>query len=174
MSSMSIQPIAGVSSTTEAVVSAQYPSICAGGVGRFLGRLFESIPIRIPFLNIKLSYILFCLPIAPLSPVLYAASKLFGNRYVLTNRSVQVWTILTNRMVESLPIDGFDHLDIEQLPGQEFYNAADICLRAADGKTLLRLPGVLDAGAFANTIRRMAESRMQVQTAEKAIASRAV
>jgi len=167
---MSVQAIAGVSPGSEAVVMTEYPSISAGGIGQLLGSLYESIPVRI--LGPKLSYLLFTLPTAPIGVLLYFVSKVIGNRYVLTNRSVQIWGARTDRMVGKVDLDAIDSVELEQHPGQVFFRAADVRLKDSAGKTLLQLKGVPDAGSFRNAIQRAAESRRLTKSAMETIAAR--
>lgn len=166
---MTVQAIAGVSPSSEAVVMTEYPSIAAGGIAQLLGSIYESIPS--PAGLPKLSY-LFALATAPFGILLYALQKLFGQRYVLTNRAIQVWTARTSRMVSSLNLSDFDRVEVVQSAGQVFYNAADLRFVGANGETLLRLKGVKDAGAFRNAIERTAESRRMVQESLATISAR--
>ena len=89
---MSVQAIAGVSPTTEARIMTEFPSVGASGIGCLVGQLMESIPISI--FGVKLSYLLFGLPLAPLGMLLFLWNRPFGARYILTNRSVQSWSSL--------------------------------------------------------------------------------
>ena len=166
---MAVQAIAGVSTSSEAVVMTEYPSISSGGIGRLLGSLYESLPslFGLP----RLSYV-FTLVTAPFGVLLYAWHKAFGYRYVLTNRSIQIWTARTGRKVDGIDLGSFDHVELEQHPGQVFYNAADLRLVAASGETQLTLQGVKDAGAFKNAIERTVEARRTVQESMDRIASR--
>ncbi|MEQ9408320.1 MAG: PH domain-containing protein [Fuerstiella sp.] len=147
----------------------EHSSVAAGGFGQLLGSLYESLPG--PFGLPRLSYI-FALITAPLGLLLYAVQRLMGERYVLTNRSVQIWTARTGRMVASVGLLDFDHIELEQSPGQVFYNAADLRFVAADGKTLLRLKGIKDAASFRNAIQRTVDSRRMVQAAMSTIDAR--
>ena len=166
---MAVQAIAGVSPTSEAVVMTEYPSVAAGGIAQLLGRIYESVPsvLGLP----KLSY-LFALATAPIGILLYALQKLFGQRYVLTNRAVQVWTSRGTRKVSSLGLLDFDHIEVDQNSGQVFYNAADLRFVGGNGETLLRLRGVKDAGAFRNAVQRTADSRRLVQESMDRIEAR--
>lgn len=156
---MAVQAIAGVSPASEAVVMTEYPSLAAGGIGQILGSISESIPA---FLGLpRLSY-LFALMTAPLSLLLYILQKVFGQRYVLTNRSIQIWTARTSRMTGSVSLADIFSVEVEQKGGQVFYNAADIRLLGAGGETLMRLKGVKDAHSFSNAIARTVESRRMV------------
>jgi len=64
------------------------------------------------------------------------------------------------------------HVELDLVPGQEFFDAADIRFVAADGSTKMRLKGVKDAGAFLSTIERTAESRKLVDASLAVIAAR--
>ncbi len=167
---MSVQAIAGVSPGSEAVVMTEYPSISSGGIGQLLGRLYESIPVRI--FGPKLSYLLFTLPTAPIGILVYFASKVFGERYVLTNRSVQIWAARSDRMIGKVDLDAIETVELDQHPGQVFFRAADIRLKDASGKTLLQLKGVPDAGSFRNAIQNAARSRRLTRAAMETIAAR--
>lgn len=167
---MSVQAIAGVSPSSEAVVMTEYPSLAATGIGQLLGSIYESIPS--PFGLPKISY-LFALLTAPIGLLLYIVQKVFGQRYVLTNRSVQIWTARTNRLVSSVNLSDIDHVEMDQGGGQVFYNAADLRLIGSGGQTLLRLRGIKDAPSFMNAIQRTVESRRMVQESAARIAARA-
>ena len=157
---MAVQAIAGVSASKEAIVMTEYPSISAGGIGQLLGSLYESIPL--PFGLPKASYI-FALATAPFGIALYALQKAFGQRYVLTNREIQIWTARTQVKVGSIALEDVASVEIEQRPGQVFFNASDLRLKGSNGQTLLVLSGVKDAGAFRSTIQRTIEARKQVR-----------
>lgn len=168
---MAVQAIAGVSPTKETVVMTEYPSIAAGGIGRFLGRLYECVPVKLFGTGPSISHV-FALATAPFGVLLYAGHKLFGNRYVLTNRGVQIWSSRGNRLVKSVSFGDYDHVELEQVPGQEFFKSSDIRFVAGDGSTVMRLEGVKDAGAFKSTIERTGESRKHVDASMAVIAAR--
>jgi len=166
---MSIQAIAGVSPTLEARIMTEFPSVGATGIGRLVGQLMDSIPIRI--LGVKLSYILFGLPLAPLGLLLFLLNRL-GSRYIVTNRSVQIWSAMGSERRSTVDLNEITDVDLDELPGQSFFRAADIRLKAASGKTIMRLAGVADAGAFRNAILQAMESRRLVQSSMATIAAR--
>ncbi|MEZ6123871.1 MAG: hypothetical protein R3C49_11920 [Planctomycetaceae bacterium] len=149
----------------------EYPSICAGGIGQFLGGLYESVPVRILGFGPSLSHLL-ALATSPIGVLLYAFQKIFGHRYVLTNRAVQVWSSRGNRLISSIGLNDFDHIEIQQNPGQVFFQAADLRFVGSGGETLMKLHGVKDAEAFCSTIRRTADARRQVAKALKTIEAR--
>lgn len=167
---MSVQAIAGVSPRNESVIMTEYPSIAAGGLGQLLGMLYESIPLRI--VGPKLSYLLFTLPTAPIGVVLYLLGKVFGHRYVLTNRAVQVWSARSKHLITSVSLDEVATVELTQHSGQVFYRASDIVMKAASGKTVLTLKGVPDAASFRNAIKCAADSRRQVKSSLAAIDAR--
>ncbi|MCA9083725.1 MAG: PH domain-containing protein [Planctomycetaceae bacterium] len=166
---MTTQAIAGVSPESEAVVTTEYPSIAAGGLGQLLGQLYDSIPIRI--FGPKVSYI-FALLTAPVAILLYFATKIFGERYVLTNRQIQIWSARGGRKIASASLDDVGAVEIEQHPGQVFYRAADLRIKKPTGETLIRLRGVPDAGGLRNAILRTVESRRLVASSLSRIAAR--
>jgi hypothetical protein len=147
-----------------------YPSISAGALGQLLGSLYESIPVRI--CGPKLSHLLFALPTAPIGALLYLLTKVFGQRFVLTNRSVQIWSARGNRKISSASLDDIAAVELDQSTGQKFYRAADIKLKGANGQTLLRLKGVGDAASFGNAIRNAIQARQQVKAAMATIEAR--
>lgn len=149
----------------------EYPSIAAGLPGQLLGRLYECVPIRLLGMGPSLSHI-FALLTAPLGVMLYALQKLFGSRYVLTNRSVQVWASRTNRLISSIGLDEFDHLELNQGPGQVFFKAQDIHFVNGAGKIVMKLSGVKDAGSFRNAIKGAADARRLVKQSMDRIAAR--
>lgn len=168
---MAVQAIAGVSSSKEAIVMIEYPSIAAGGIGQTLGSLYECLPIKIFGMGPNLSHI-FALMTAPVGVMLYAFQKLFGNRYILTNRGVQVWSSRGNRKVSSIGFRDFESIQLTQNPGQVFFKASDIRFIGKSGETLMKLSGVKDAAAFKSTIERTVESRIQVEDSMAVIDAR--
>lgn len=166
---MSVQAIAGVSPTLESRIMTEFPSVGATGIGRVVGQLMDSIPVRI--LGIKLSYLIFGLPLAPLGMLLFLLNRL-GSRYILTNRSVQIWSAMGSQRSSTVDLNEITDVDLDELPGQSFFRAADIRLRAANGKTIMRLAGVADAGAFRNAIQQAMQSRRMVQSSLATIAAR--
>lgn len=166
---MSVQAIAGVSPTTEARIMTEFPSVGATAIGRLIGQLMDSIPLRI--FGVKLSYLLFGLLLAPLGLLIFLLNKL-GSRYVLTNRSVQIWSAMGSERSSSVDLNEIAEVELDQLPGQKFFRASDIRLKAANGKTIMRLAGVADAGAFRNAIQQAMQSRRLVQSSMATIAAR--
>lgn len=170
MSPTKTQAISGVSSGTENTIIVVYPSISASWFGRMLGSLCECIPLGIG--TIKLSHVLFGPIVAPIALLLYLWTKAFGTRYVVTNRSVQVWNTLGTRQLTQVNLADIADVEIEVVPGQQFFKAGDLILRAADDRTLARLRGVQRPGVLAQTILKARDARSQVEAALAQIASR--
>ncbi len=166
---MSAQAIAGVSPTLESRIMTEFPSVGATGLGRLIGQLMDAIPAKI--FGVKLSYLLFGPAVAPVGLLLFLLNRL-GSRYVLTNRSVQIWSTMGSQRTSSVDLNEITSVDLDELPGQAFFRAADIRLKAATGQTLMRLSGVADAGAFRNAIQRTVQSRKLVQASMATIAAR--
>ena len=160
MSSQKPQAISGVSASRETEMMIVYPSIASHWLGQILGRLFESIPLKIH--GIKLSYLLFPLPMIPAALGLYFHLKVFGERYVLTNRSLGRQAALGSRVISQIPLADVDRIEVEQSPGHVFYKAADLAIFAADGKSLMRLEAVPRADVFRQTILKASVARQQV------------
>lgn len=139
-------------------------------IGQALGSLYESLPVKI--CGVKLSHWLFVLPTAPIAILLYFLQRVFGQYFVLTNRSVQIWAARSGRRISTVELSQIDDIEVLQAPGQKFYKAGDILLRGSNGQILERLNGVPDAPSFCNAIRCTVESRRMVQTAMATIDAR--
>ena len=170
MPSTTSQAISGVSADRENVSMIVYPSMAATWFGRKLGDLFESIPLKIN--GIKLSHLLFPLPASPIALLIYFLMKIFGIRYVLTNRSVQIWKSLGNQMVSEVPLADVEEITLHQSSGQVFYKASDLSLLGADGKLLMQLDGIPNAEVFRQTLLKARDARRQVQASLGTIAAR--
>lgn len=169
MTTQKKQPISGVSASGEVEIRWRYPSIAATGLGRLIGQLCDLIPVRI--WGIKLSAPL-ALALAPLGVLEYARLKLLGERYVLTNRSVQRWGAFGNRQIQSVPLIEVAEIEVAQQSGQEFYHAGDVTLIGAKGNVLMRLPGVPRPEVFRENILKARDARTETEKALATIAAR--
>lgn len=147
-----------------------HPSIAGTAYGRMLGQLLDSIPMKVG--GIKLSHLLFGLPAALLALPMFFFLKLAGEVYSLTNRSLQIRTCLSNRPVREIPLADVGEVVIRQLPGQQFYPAAEIDLLNKAGETLVTLSGIPRADVFRQTIVEARNSRNQVQSSLNTIRAR--
>lgn len=166
------QAIAGVSPQVECTLRTAYPSIACTGLGQLLGRLYESVPIGIGV--IKLSYVVMTLLVFPplLAFTLYFWLKVFGSKYVLTNKSVQEWKSIGQQLVGQVALGDVAEVALEQTPGQAFFKASDLALLAADDSVLLRLEGITRAEVFRQTILQARDARRQTEASLSAIQAR--
>lgn len=130
---------------------ATFPSISRWGPGQALGRLYESIPV--PLGSAKLSYLLFCLPTAPLAAALWLLAKVIGERYVATTATVERRRSIGNALVAK--VDLCDVVDIRVLrqPWEAMFRSGTVVLVDATGRELMSLAGVSDPESFAGTVR---------------------
>lgn len=134
------QAISGVNIGREVVLETVYPSISASGLGRFIGSICNSIPVKIA--GVKFSYLLFGLPLAPLALAGYGVFKLFGDRYLITTQSVKIISAIGENLKGQANILEIDDVAINVRAGQEFYHAADLILLRGNGDEILTLAGV--------------------------------
>jgi hypothetical protein len=172
MSSKRPPAISGVTSSAEAPIASVYPSIAATGLGRLLGQIYESIPLRI--CGLKLSNLLFVLPTAPIAASIYLLQKIGGTRYLLTNRALQAWQSLGNMRVASVNLSDISDVEIHQDPGQVFFRAADLFILNKAGVRILTLAGVPFADIFRRTILEARDARQQVAASLDTIRARPV
>lgn len=137
---MKPQAIAGVSAGADSELESVYPSIAATTLGRLIGVICDSIPLRIG--GVKLSALLFALPLAPLALLPYFFMKLFGQRYIVTNRSVRIASTLGVRMFREIPLGEIDNIAVDVQSGQAFYHAGDLVLLKPSGDAIATLEGV--------------------------------
>ncbi|VAX39067.1 hypothetical protein MNBD_PLANCTO02-3352 [hydrothermal vent metagenome] len=173
MTTMIKQPIAGVTAGKKNLIHFVYPSIAAIAPGRLMGSLCNSIPLKIN--GIKLSVLLFGLPLGGLASLLYFAGKAIGEKYVITSQSVEKWKMLLgvqSRLLGEIELGLIDKIELEELPGQEFFHAADVVLFDVAGKEILRFEGVQRADVFAQNITEARDANVQTKLALEAIAAR--
>lgn len=165
-----VQAIAGVSASSETEIRSKYPTVAATGLGQLLGNILELIPIRI--WGIKISNVLFGLALAPIALAVYGYQKIVGDRYALTNRSVQRWKIIGSRMTRSVALTDVANVIVQQQPGQVFFRAADVYLMNAKGDPVMVLEGVAQADIFRQWILEARDARLTVEQSLKTIKAR--
>ena len=147
---MTKQPIAGVTppEKREVTVMTVFPTLGAYAAGRLIGRLCR---IRVGFGFFTLGK-LFALLLIPFAIGLYVFSLLPGviTRYQLTNRRVVVRRGLRPADQRWVDFDRFDSIDVEVLPGQEWYPAGELIFRNGNVETF-RLTGVSRPETFRHT-----------------------
>ena len=124
------QPIAGVCppALREVTMMTVWPSIGITGIGRFLGRRYES---RLGFGNVLTLgnlWKLASIPVA-LAVFFFLLGPFTSRRYRLTNRRLIIETWLKPTVKASVSLDDFDAIDIEYLPGQEWYPCGEMIFR---------------------------------------------
>lgn len=162
--------ISGVSSGKTTEIMRIHPSIASTVIGRLLGQILDSIPVKVG--GIKLSHLLFGLPAGLMAVPGFFLLKLTGVAYSLTNRSLQVRSVLSNRPLREILLSDIGNVVIRQLPGQQFYPAAEIDLLSKTGDTLMTLSGIPRADVFRQTILEARNSRNQVQDSLNTIRAR--
>lgn len=143
-------------------ISIVYPSVSSGGLGKLIGQLMSAAPLG-P--NIKLGALLFGLPLIPLGLLLYATSKIFGSRYVLTNRTVRKTTTLGGQTLQEVPLEQITGIELEEKSGQAFFRAADLHLLGKGGDKIATLDAVPRADIFADQIIKTRDAHVQVEEA---------
>ncbi|MBA3311691.1 MAG: PH domain-containing protein [Planctomycetaceae bacterium] len=149
-----------------------FPSVASLALGRGLGALYESVPIRIG--RLKLSHLLFPLPTSPLAFVLYFGLKAIGARYVLTTQRLRVTQRINGRVVAEVPLDEIGRIDIATSFGQRFYHAGTLFVRDHVGTERLRLVGVVRPDMFRQTILEARDALIRTDAALRTIEGRHV
>ncbi len=170
MPARNVQAISGISAGIENTIMSQYPSIAATGLGRLIGQIADSIPV--PVFGPKLSNLLFGLPLAPVGAILYLGMKVVGERYVLTNRSIERWRMIGSRLLQEVPLPEVANVEIDVRPGQEFHKAADLVVLGSNGDLLMRLEGVKRADVFRRIILEARDARAHTEASLSTIRAR--
>jgi hypothetical protein len=123
----------------EATIMTVWPSVASTGIGRALGRLYR---IKEGFGPISIGR-LSLLATIPIGLMLYLSLRMPWaiRRYRLTNRRVRIEQGINPQVKQFVTLDGFDAIDVEVGPGQEWYAAGDLVFRRGSIETL-RLAGV--------------------------------
>jgi hypothetical protein len=144
------QPVAGVTppEPREETVMVVFPTLAATDAGRLMGRLC-SVQAGVGFFTLGK---LFALLLIPFAIGLYVVSLLPGviTRYRLTNRRVIVESGLRGIAERWVDFDRFDAIDVEVLPGQEWFPAGELIFRRGPIETF-RLSGVSRPQTFRHT-----------------------
>ena len=163
------QPIAGVASSQEAVIEVVYASIGATALGRLIGVVMDCIPVRI--WGVKVSNLIFGLPLAPLGLLCYLLRNIFGQRYELTNRSVAILSAGGARL-KLVSLKDIAEIAVEVRSGQAFSHAADLMILNSKGDESLRLPGVPRPDRFRRVILDARDARVQADDSLALISKR--
>ncbi len=143
------QAIAGVTPPElgEATITTVWPSIAYTGLGRALGRAFQS---RLGFGNIMTLGNVLKLATIPVTLGIFFAMLLvpgMNHRYRLTNRRLLIESGLSPKIDSAVLLSDFDAIEIEVLPGQEWYPCGEMIFRKGKVETF-RLSAVPHPEAF--------------------------
>jgi hypothetical protein len=125
------QAIAGVAppELSEVTIMTVWPSIAATGLGRFLGRRYES---RVGIGNILTIGNIWKIASIPVALGIFFVMLLvpgMNRRYRLTNRRLAIENGLSPKVESAVALADFDTIDIEYLPGQEWYPCGEMIFR---------------------------------------------
>jgi len=176
------EPVAGESPSEkkERTVMVVWPSMAATTYGRWWGRRYLNnlgcrlfgLPVTVgrivALLSIPLVLPVYFHMLVPRLPfVLFGAVNKSCRRYRLTNRRVVVEHDLGRGEQRSVALDRFDAIDIEVLPGQEWYPAGDLVFKLGQVETF-RLAGVPRPETFRHVCLKSHLSYVGVQKAREA------
>lgn len=169
-------------------MAVEWPSICAGPWGRWLGRLYAlRAGVRIGGVPITIGWALVVLT-APLAGLFYLAGKAPRWPFLLVgplNPDGICYRLTTSRVLIEHPLEknhgplasiGLDELGrigIEVLPGQAWFDAGDVILSDDSGERL-RLRGVGHPDPFVRTLRKTQQAGVIRSTESPAPAVAAV
>jgi hypothetical protein len=133
----------------EVTIMIVWPSIAASPAGCFVGRLCGMKAGFGKFFTVGKLNALLCIPIA-VTLFALSLSPWDARRYKLTNRRIVVLKRPQGVEVESVPLDGFDSIEVRVREGQEWYPAGDLIFRKGPVE-VLTLPGVPRPETFRQT-----------------------
>ena len=144
----------------EVTVMTVWPSIAMYPIARAMGRLFL---IRTGWSIFTVGHLLMLLSI-PLAIALYfrRLAPWACRRYTLTNRRVVVQRGIFAKPERWVSLEDFDSIEIEVLPGQEFYHAGQLIFRNGDIETF-RLAAVAHPQSFRHTCLDAHKAYVEVQ-----------
>jgi len=144
------QAIAGVAPPESDEVTSMlvWPSIAANPIGRIAGQL---VGVRYGVGPFVLGRLL-ALPAIPFALLAFAWKLMpfVARRYRLTNQRIFIEKGLSRVGDRSIPLDEFDEIQIEVLPGQEWLRAGELIFRQV-GREVFRLSGVGSPKSFRQT-----------------------
>ena len=157
------QAISGVSPNHESVIEDVYPSIAETTIGDFIARILDSIPTRV--WGMKISNLAFGLLVAPLAVAVYFWQKVFGVRYILTNRAVKKANSMGLRLHQAVPLEQISTISVDPDSRQSFYQTGDIRLVNAAGQTLMLLRGIPRPDRYVQVIQEAVDAKRHVESA---------
>lgn len=172
---LAAQPIAGVSSNRETEIEVIYPSVASGVVGRLAGAIMGAAAAT-PFLPLRLlvMVIVGALLGVPLGLLAYALTRLFGNCYVLTNRSIRARSIVGAKSGPATPLADIAGISIARRPSYKFHRVGDLNLENAQGDVLMTIPAIPYPERLRQVIVDAREARLRSDESLAAIQKRTV
>ncbi len=162
---MAVSSISGVvpPSVAEATIMTVWPSVGSTALGKALGRIYR---IKEGFGPLSVGR-LALLATIPIGLMLYLSLRLPWaiKRYRLTNRRVVVEVGINPRVMQFVSLEGFDAIDVEVSPGQEWYACGDLVFRRGTIETL-RLMGVSRPESFRRVCLEAHEAYVSVAKAQ--------
>jgi len=116
--------------------------------------------------------LLLWLPLAGAGAALYFIQKITGERFTITNKSVQRWTGLGGRMIQRVELSDIATMQVQQQSGQEFFHASDLLLFNAKGDVAMRIEGLPHAEIFLENISKARLASQQVRDSLQTITAR--
>jgi hypothetical protein len=141
------------------------PGVTICGVPVTVGRLIAlaSIPLILPLYFFMLLPCFIFLPKLGPIPRIYVSNP-SCRRYRLTNRRVIVEHGTSGTVFSEVALNGFDAIDVQVLPGQEWYPCGDLIFRKGKVETF-RLSGVSRPETFRQTCLKAQRSYAGVRRA---------
>jgi hypothetical protein len=164
------QAISGVSPKSECVIEELYPSMATTGLWQLLNGLYESIPIGIG--NIKLSHLIFVPPTIPLALLLYFGLKVFGSKYIVTNRAVKIGPAMGIKIDEEVTLDKVTVVSVDPDSRLSFFKTGDVRLTGSAGDTLMLLRGVPYPDRFRQVLAEAVDAQRMVASSLNTIRNR--
>ena len=159
------QAIAGVvpSETREAVIMTVWPSMARFSLGRSIGSLCGIQSGFFKSLSFGRMLALFTIPVA-LPLYFIALAPGIARRYTLTNRRLIVQHGLSGVDERWVDLEQFDSIDVEILPGQEWFHAGELIFRKGKTETF-RISGVVRPETFRHTCLKAQQAHVSVKAA---------
>ncbi len=117
-----------------------WPTVAAHPVGRLVGRLCASKIGWGDFFTLGKLWALAAIPLS-LAVYFWQLMPYICRRYTLTNRRVIIRRGLQPLDAKWVDLDGFDQIDVQVLPGQEWFHAGELIFKHGATEAL-RLSGV--------------------------------
>jgi hypothetical protein len=148
------QAISGVTppSVAEATIMTVWPSMAATGPGQLIGRLC-GVQLGFGWFNLGKLFALLSIPFAlAIFAGMHVPPSPWGvRRYRLTNRRLMIENGLLPRPERWVDLDGFDRIEVDVKPGQEWFPAGDLVFYKGAVETF-RLFGVPRPETFRRTL----------------------